>query len=247
MQALREIWLVGDIFLWDSFAILQRLKIDAGSTNRPPPYIYDYYNVSVWYPGTSTIKQCITRIYNAFISALNKSPLLPKYVLIIPDCDIILGTKFDYGMSRLLEEQIDWLIRQLNKAIHRRCDDLKAKRPGAISSSFEPRVIWIKAINRPFDDDENTKKIRAAIGKYNNYLTRALVAEKYIYMSIMHIDSLDDLPANFFNLRGYMSDSGKTQMWREIDMKIKKFDRHEIHLKPSKAVLHDNIRPHSRY
>ena len=168
------------------------------------------------------------------IAALNKQPRLPKYVIMLTDCDIILGTEFDYGLNQLLEEQLDWLIRQVNKAINRRRDDLKSKRPGAISSSFEPRVIWIKAINRPFCEDVNEKKIRATRAKFNAHLNRALQSERYMYL--MEITSIDDMPTNFYNIRGQLSDGGKTQMWREIDTKLKKFDRHEIELRPTSST-----------
>ena len=63
----------------------------------------------------------------------------------------------------------------------------------------------------------------------------------------MQIDVPDDIPANFFNLRGYMADSGKIQMWKEIDTKIKKFDRHEILLRPSRVLTEKTEDENQRY
>ena len=145
----KDVWLIGDEFLRRIHHNLQEWKSDQSSTNRPLPYICNQYNVSAWYDSPLTNNHT-GRIYNSFIDGLNSNPKLPKYELMIIDADIIIGSNhLDYGIMHIIKEQLDWLFSKINKAIHRRQEDLKAKRGGAVSSSFEPRLIWVSMIQCP--------------------------------------------------------------------------------------------------
>ena len=52
-------------------------------------------------------------------------------------------------------------------------------------------------------------------------------------MQTLHIDSFSACHYhNYFSPRGNLSNAGKSKMWHEIDRTMKKFNLHEIELKP---------------
>ena len=148
MRAIKDCWLVGDEFFGEIHHTLQELKSECSTT----PYLYEQYNVMPFYLSALSPQPRVIRILNAFIDALNSTPKLPKYVLIIPDQDLMPGSKhLDYGVVHIMEQQLRWLFQQINKAIGRRREDLQSKHAGAIShSTYEPRIICIAMIDRPF-------------------------------------------------------------------------------------------------
>ena len=151
---MRDVWIAGDSFLISMFSKLQALNSSAVSTNKTRPFIYEMYNVSAW---TGSGKKCITRIVNALVAALNEKTILPKYILMVIDRDIIMDTeKVDRGYWLLIEDQIEWVQKQITKVLTRRREDLKYKRAGSLPDSTEPKVIWIKIINRPYENNESS-------------------------------------------------------------------------------------------
>ena len=135
LKATKDVWLVGDEFLHEIHHTLQEWKSDLVPKNKSLPYLYDQYNVHHWYDSPLVPNVHVSRLLNSFLDGLNTIVKLPKYVLMFPDMDIISDADLDYGVMVLLEEQLQWLFNQINKAIHRRHEDLKAKRGGTVSST----------------------------------------------------------------------------------------------------------------
>ena len=148
IKAVKDVWLVRDEFLGKIFNQLQTMKSEVHSNNSLMPYLYDQYNVHQWYKSPlETPSNRTVHLFNALIEGFNEEPKIPKYILMIPDVDIIIGTQhFELGVFHLLEEQLQWLFTQVQKSITRRREDILSKRAGAVSSSFEPRVIWVSMI-----------------------------------------------------------------------------------------------------
>ena len=65
-------------------------------------------------------RPAIGRMVNATIEAINQEKKLPKYLIVIPDGDIIRDIEdFDYGANRFLAKQINWLVKNINLAVRR--------------------------------------------------------------------------------------------------------------------------------
>ena len=110
--------------------------------------------------------------------------------------DIIQDTyPFNHGITLMLEEQLTWLVKQVNKYIIRHREDLKDKKPEALSSSFKPRVVWVKLVNPPDLNLEHIRKVRSVRARFNAHLNEILLPEKY--MHIMAITDVYDHPEKF--------------------------------------------------
>ena len=191
--------------------------------------MYQCFNIYAWYGGNSG-KNSVAHILNAFINALNNRAFLPKYILFVIEDDIIQDTKpFDHGITHMLEKQLSWLLKQVNKYITRCRDDLHDKKLGALSSNFEPRVIWLKMIN-PLDlDIEHICKARSVRARFNARMNNILISEKY--MHIMAIMDVYDYPQKYFDNFEKLSTSGLSIFWKEVDRKLRKFDRRKLELR----------------
>ena len=64
------------------------------------------------------------------------------------------------------------MVKEIKKSIEIRLDDLHKKRPRAILTSAEPRIIWIKTISRP--SNSTNKEVFSLISKFNRYVQSAL-------------------------------------------------------------------------
>ena len=215
--------------------MLQEAKTGAKLLTKNPLYLFYYYNITALYANQlSSNRVALSCILNAFIEGLNNSSKLPKYVLMIPDNDIILSTDFfNGGANKIFYETLEALFKQINKVIKRRHDDLLHKRPGSIASTFEPRFIWIKVINRP-NTEINTKISESTIlkSKFNSCLQDQVANEHY-----MHIMSLADFKyakstINYFNQDAQLNHDGKAQS--EINTQMRQFECSETDLNPPK-------------
>ena len=146
--AASDIWLVGDSFLREAYPALQAMRAKSVLDKIPKPYIYEYYNIIVKYPGAnSNIRSSIARIFNEIVTGLNERTRLPRYILIILDKEMLDSADHNnFGIQQILSELIEWLARNIDKTIDLRKEDVRLKRPGAINSSGEPRVIWTKMV-----------------------------------------------------------------------------------------------------
>ena len=106
---------------------------------------------NLYFPsGTSMLKSMMAKWLNSVIEGLNSKYKLPRYVLILPDKDLIENLNyFQYRVTELFETCLTWVIRQLDRVFTVRREALKLSKPGAVSSVSEPRVIWVAMITRP--------------------------------------------------------------------------------------------------
>ena len=232
MKAVKDTWIIGDGFLYDIFTSYQAAKTEASIDKFKPPYMYDYYNIHYgFHPPLSQIKSTEARISNSLIELLNSKEFkLPKYILIIPDKDLIEGvlSQFcDYGFKKVFRASIKWLMNDINKTLSIRKEALRSKRGGALSTSAEPRLIWISIIKRPINIHDDVKAVYKLVRKANEVL-EDVVRKFDKYSHFIQIDTLNE--HKFFDSMGKLTATGKSTFWREIDGKMRKFDRGENEL-----------------
>ena len=162
--------MVGDSFLDNSYHTLQKMKSEAVLHSEPPPYLYQIYNLSAWYTSAlSDLKPLIVRFLNSMIEAMNrkKHPHLPKYILMMPDKDLLQNTKIPKtGIKAFLRIIMQWWVTQTFRALNNRRENLKSKHTGAVSAD-PTQVIWIKMFPRPISVNEDLIKVLKIRRKFN--------------------------------------------------------------------------------
>ena len=164
IKAFKDCWIIGDHFVNDIYYVLQELNQEQYKKDKKKIYMYDKYNVKCFssHPLTK-IKEALARLVNALIHGLNEqrdnnteipkekviSAFLPRYILVIPDWDIVkhIG-HYQYGVSLIAQKVIHWIVSNMTKAVQSRKDDLEREKIGATHHS-EPKIIWLAMINRP--------------------------------------------------------------------------------------------------
>ena len=153
VKAIRDVWLVGDTSLKEYYQSFLSMRTQAKEANAKLPYLFENYNVEHFKPPEmSNVKSVLARMVSSLIQAMNEACQhhLLRYLLVIPDKDLVKEANvFDYGVTRILEDIIKYLLININQAIEVHKEDLKGKRMGAISTAVEPRIIWVKMIVRP--------------------------------------------------------------------------------------------------
>ena len=97
----------------------------------------------------------------------------------------------NFGMTLVFEDCLIYFVKQLEKYMHTRRQDLMACRLGAVA--FESRYIWLKMIARPSipnHSDENRDWCLSGQGKFNKCLNE--LVETRSGHHIMNIQSVKD-------------------------------------------------------
>ena len=220
-------WIVGDAFLSTIIGCLQNLR----AKGEYPLHLYDHYNITAYYENPcSMTRSSLSRLLNALATGLNEKVRFPRYIIFIPDADILSTIDFyDFGMPITFEACIRWLFRQIEKFFIARKEDLRKQRSGSVG--VDTRFIWVNVINRPaIRNNPNKKLVKVLAGRrlFNIALNEVIADTRY-----MHSMDLGEAPdARCFDRFGNLSAMGQNWFWKEIDHTFKKFDRHEISLKP---------------
>ena len=157
---------------------------------------------------------------------MNKKYKLPKYIVIMPDHDIInfVDLQDEEGALQGSKAVLKYLIKEINKYVDARFKDLYRKRSGA-DRKGKPRIIWVKMIERPTAHTSIAQRIRQS---YNECLDDLLLAEGHTYM--LELNLLNE--ERYFDKAGKLLGMGRVQLWKEIDQHLKDFDRKKVNLLP---------------
>ena len=225
-----ELWIIGDTFVKDSFNALTALKratIMGGK--QPIPYLFNYYDITGHHMKSSANTRGLARFINPLVNAMNEEPYLPKIILIIPDKNFLMCLKpGKFDSSMLISSALHYTIKQIDKYIDRRQQDLFFKKPGTAPADGTPKIILVRMPKRPSTILISGTEFFSLRGKFNSILKECLLdgnaADHYI-ISI-------DIDSSEYDLTGEMTSAGKANFWKEINKGIKKFDDGEISLRP---------------
>ena len=197
------------------------------------PFLFEYFNVfSLHTSGINKCKSILSRIFNEFAEALNdKEKNLPKYILIIPDKDIIeAAQQSSFGCKVLFNYMINWLASNIFEEIENRKEKLMKKRIGTVLCASDPKIVWVKMVIRPFIKNTDKGYVFAQSKTYNAILEAVLSNFKNMHLIEPAVPAED---ANLFDLRRNLSTRGMMVLWRDINAQMSLFDKGgENHLKP---------------
>ena len=214
----------------ETFHVMQAIHSSSKLKKSPVPasYIYDYFNVRCFTSKPlSNNRSVIAHTVNCLIKALNECKKIPRFILIVPDWDILLGLQyFSYGIEEFVQKIIGWMDDKIKSAIEEKKDQFFKMKPGSITTT-EPKLVWVKMLRRK----RSNKKVLTVRGKYNDALEDILVQSKYHHI----IDPNPKMSkAEYFSNANILTENGKTAYWIEIDDCIKMFEGNKLKLKPSK-------------
>ena len=227
-----SIWIIGDHFLKEALQPLFDMRNHTVKQDKLLPYLFRHYNVSGHHPTSAAVHNVITRFLNTFVEALNEHNLLPKFIIIVPDKDLLTGQNSKTEVSIMIGVILHHLIKQMDIYIEHRKADLLEKCPGEVIDDEYPKLIWVHMMKRPKNLSPEFNHIFALRGKFNAILEERLMdgkAENHYIMST-------EVYLNEFNFTGGLSAAGITHFWEEINKGMKRFDKDQITLKPHQKV-----------
>ena len=225
VEAFFDTWIVGDNFVKEANSSLQTIKNKAILQKRDPPYIFQCFNISVHYG--SAVNNPINRMLSPLAEAFNEMDRLPKYIMIIPDVDIVKSIPDWAGASVIIGALLHYIIKGIDVMVEHHLNDLMSKKPGAVYEQQPyPKIIWVQMLKRDLTSVPNLPF--ALRSKFNNILEDCLMDGKW---EDHHIISIEVDPVQY-DRQGFLSSSGKEDFWREIDKGMKRFDSGDITLRP---------------
>ena len=228
-----DIWFVGDEFVKNNLGALHELRALAYQKGNPLPYIFQFYNIHGFY--TLSAVRGITRMINPLIEGINEQPRLPKYIVMVPDVDILMALRSqNIAAALVMGSTLHYLIRQLDTILEWRKQSLREKKPGALpkDSDLYPKIIWIRIPKCPMI--QGTQLIPNAFhlrGKFNSVLEECLHDGKDDVHKIMSID----VPHTSFDSLDKLSSLGQSEFWIKVNKALKRFELNKIKLRPRKA------------
>ena len=227
-MAICDVWVIGDTFLREALPVLQSIKTQAAENNTIKPFLYEYYNlIPLFTSSNSYTKSFIAKIFNKLVAEMNNRAMLPKYMIIALDKDIIENLKQDdFGIQNLMHDAVHWLARNFEISLDLRRADIKEKNPGALWSSAEPRLVWVKMITRPMI--KNRGHIFSHCKKFNDIIEDLIHTYKHTHVLPVEFPDNKEL----FERSGNLTNKGRVMFWREVNIQMRVFDGNKTNLRP---------------
>ena len=180
IEAFYDIWILGDTLVKDTIDSLHALKRKAVAVNLPGNILFllKMFNVRDYTSGSGY--SGLACMLHPLVQGLNACHRLPKYILIMPDKDILVALhKNNINVALVILASLHYLIKQMDITISCRVQDLETKKLGALLKE-DMKIIWIRMLKHPtvvldresFFKDEVTPS-QAAFnlwGKFNSIL-----------------------------------------------------------------------------
>ena len=115
-----------------------------------PLFMEEYFNLKPYYQKTScTVKYASTRMLNSLIEVVADRHRLPKYLIVIPDKDMLEGDVdvFNPAVSKIIPEIVRWFVRQIDLIIRRWRSDFLVKKPESLTS-LSTKMIYVRMLRR---------------------------------------------------------------------------------------------------
>ena len=230
-----KLWFIGDKFAYNTYQdYFKNLKSEDGT---PTTYSYLNYEVRAYLTSQHTlnVKNILSRLRNALITALNEHAVLPKLITIVPDDDIINQVIDDDNQE--LSFHYERLLSGLCNLFTKTIDCFKDLLPSKAKRENVPHILWIAPPTHYYFSDDNNSR-REIFGKS---LEVAVNAQKG--MSILKMVKFwDHNNTNLFLDESYRySSEGLKMYWRSVDAAVhfwnvaisKKLDK----IKPKKSSV----------
>ena len=195
----------------------------------------------------------ISRFRNCFMGAITDQAILPKYVVIVPDNDIIKFFKWkmetrkrrdDNELVGAYECMLTWLMNQYSRLIMSQKDYL----PKKAKKGDDPKFLWIEApLNKNFKDNDYRMKFNTGLRKSAEYHTNNYT------LALKKLWDEEDSSLYCRDDKKYMA-KGYETYWESVDkavkyadtLMLKKEERKKDHHTKSKKRFFNTDRFHWR-
>ena len=158
---MRDVWFVGDNFLRSAFNSFSKSRSRAIKNRQEPPYLHQFYYVTGYFQNKLSAVRVLARMHNAFIEARNARAKLPKYIIFIPDKDLITNISyFGYGATIIFTESLKWMLNKIDNNILRHKTQLMNVRPGVLDVEL-PKIVWVKMLKHPYNGFQDFDQVMA--------------------------------------------------------------------------------------
>ena len=211
VEALETVWFLGDEFCHDSFEVHFKRNNNIG-------YLKENFGITGYFTTKymSHDQNTISRLRNSLAAAIREKTYLPKYVVIVPDDDIMKYAKVAKldSSQKSVERLISAVMKQHNKyiSIHKENLPRRAKR------ELYPQFIWIEApINTAFANN-------AARIKFNASLNH--VAKFQQNMTVIQLKKIWDTedPNYYVHDSRRFTVEGYSKYWEAVNASVKFMD-----------------------
>ena len=257
MLAINNLWFIGDNFVNETYHVVKEIQ-EASKPKGKGWYVFKEFNVDYFTSKpTSHIRSMPAQLVNVFIKALNEHNRILQMVLFVPDWDLAKYVNFyEVGVKHIFERLIGWMLTQISRAIQAKKDSLAHKKAGAVTPS-EPKIIWVKMIERVGGEFERALTVRY---RFNTVLEDQLAGRKNHFIIDIGKVIAD---SSYYTVRNSLNGNGAALFWSQLDRNIEIFDydreefipKHQVSLNPNtyhkaqkkkKQKNRNQTRPHSR-
>ena len=211
LKAKDDLWIVGDDFVARHMTEQlirqpERLKTENYAVSN-----FGIYSAAEK-AHTARNTNLISRFRNSLVHLINRHMTLPKYIVVIPESDIIDYLNYDgFGVSTAYGRILDWLMYEFRKII----SGFKDQLPDKSKRINEPHIMWIQCtrhVNYRNDD------IR---GKFNHCLK--VIGSAQENTSVYFLQQLWERKNNSLVLlhNGHLTFTGVCTLWSAIDRTIR--------------------------
>ena len=130
-------------------------------------------------------------------------------------------------VAKVLEDCLKWLLININLMLETRKEDLIKKRPGAVPTLAEPRLVWVQMVKCP---SEFTDVIFSLAKVFNELLEATIAGDKHSHILKLHIEG----NSHNFDRWGNLTSLCKCIFWKLLDDSMKNFDAGDTDFRPRK-------------
>ena len=156
------------------------------------------------------------------------------------DRDLILQTNFyQPGVILILERELEWLFKNIDRALESYREALIAKNIGSVEG--ETKILWIQMLKHPFIKFHPFPNYNSVVEmrlKFNRLLQQEVKKSHYT----LAIDPDIEFSMENFDSFGNLTFGGKVKFWRYIDVEFIKIDK-PMHNRKS---IHQDVEDTSR-
>ena len=213
MQGYDHIWVISDQFGFQSYEEHFKQR----SLKEHQGYMRENFEVTGYITGrfASPNPNLISRLCNSLVSAMKSNPLLPKYVVIVPDDDMIKYLHhYGSGISNALGRLVDKVMGDHEKSTSSHKDYL----PEKCKRDAYPYFIWIQA---PLHININNNPERV---KFNHCIDRMTKFHSKV-LSLQLKKIWDPQDTNLFiKESNRFTCTGFSAYWNAVDKTVKYCD-----------------------
>ena len=220
VPAYDKVWIIGDDFMARTFSqYFQHAFLEA---EVDPGYIRIHYDTSGYCSAKLThnmiSRNVLSYIRNGFVQAINAQILLPKYVIVVMEEDMIRAMNhYEKGARALYLKCIKWIM----KEFHRVTTAYKEKLPTKSRKFKYPQILWVPTMTHL-----ELKPINEYITMWNDCLETT--AQGYKEMHILKLHTWDPEDRTTYSEEGEMNASGFAKYWVAVNDAFQAWDKEQM-------------------